>query len=307
MKILNFSNESYNKYDDLLLCKTTSRGYIYWGKNNMTPQYYVDAYNNISLLHSIIDTYKYYMLEELKDSIQYKDLSLILQDYLVFGVITLQRVGNKYNRVDPRRIRCNEDKDMFYYSDFCRNRPVSVYNKIIELDSNSIIWIDNNSIYNIYPQPFYGASLKACDTYLEVLNYHNNAIKNNFAASAIISFNNGIPSEEEQSIIEKKINDKFSGTSNSNRSLIIFNDSKDNSVEVNRLDADNTDSRFISLLETTKENILTACKINPVLLGNNVQTGFSKQEFNELKEFFKETIIQPMCAELLAKLKEVLV
>ena len=43
----------------------------------------------------------------------------------------------------------------------------------------------------------------------------------------LINFNNVIPTEEERELIERRIIDKFSGTSNSGKFILAFNDNKE--------------------------------------------------------------------------------
>ena len=51
-----------------------------------------------------------------------------------------------------------------------------------------------------------------------------NNIKNGLSPSMIINFNNGVPNEEERSMIEQKVHQKFSGSSNAGRFILAFND-----------------------------------------------------------------------------------
>ena len=61
----------------------------------------------------------------------------------------------------------------------------------------------------------------------EVANYHINNIKNGLAPSMMINFNNGVPDEEERMEIERKIREKFSGSSNAGNFILAFNESKE--------------------------------------------------------------------------------
>ena len=83
-----------------------------------------------------------------------------------------------------------------------------------------------------YSTPDYQACLQYADLECEVSNYHISNIQNGLAPSLFINFNNGIPNEETQFAIEKKINDKFSGSSNAGRTIIAFNDSKETQAEI---------------------------------------------------------------------------
>ena len=69
----------------------------------------------------------------------------------------------------------------------------------------------------------------------EVSNYHINNIKNGLQPSLLLNFNNGIPNEEAQQLIENKIADKFGGSSNAGKFILAFNDSKETAAEVNAI------------------------------------------------------------------------
>ena len=69
----------------------------------------------------------------------------------------------------------------------------------------------------------YNGCLQYCYLESEVSNYHINNIKNGLQPSLFVNFNNGIPSEETQAAIEKKIYDKFGGSTNGGKAIIAFN------------------------------------------------------------------------------------
>ena len=58
----------------------------------------------------------------------------------------------------------------------------------------------------------------------EISNYHLNNIMNGLAPSMLINFNNGTPNEEERTLIEQRIYQKFSGSSNAGKFILAFND-----------------------------------------------------------------------------------
>ena len=114
-------------------------------------------------------------------------------------------------------------------------------------------------------------------------------------SSAIISFNNGIPTDEEKSALEAKIREKFSGSENAGKFLLTFNDSKENAVTVERLSEDGMDQKFHTLNDSTKQEIFTAFRAQPMLFGllpDN--TAFNKMEFLESFELYNKTVIKPI-------------
>jgi hypothetical protein len=81
--------------------------------------------------------------------------------------------------------------------------------------------------YYYYSPVDYQGGLPYAELEEEIANYHINNIQNGLAPSMLINFNNGVPSEEERRQIEMQIAQKFSGSSNSGKFILAFNDNKD--------------------------------------------------------------------------------
>ena len=161
-------------------------------------------------------------------------------------------------------------------------------------DPSSILWVKSygSSIYPICP--FNGAVI-SCEIEKAINKYHLNEIKNNFSGNSIINFNNGQPNDEQKSEIERLINQKFSGEDNAGRMLISYNDSKDNSVTVEKLSEDNLDERYTNLATRSKNQIYGAFRISPQLIGDtSAATGFNTQEYLESFKVYNRTIIKPI-------------
>ena len=83
-----------------------------------------------------------------------------------------------------------------------------------------------------YSTPDYVSGIQYSEIESEVSNFHLNNIKNGLAPSMLINFNNGIPDEEKQTLIENKIKQKYSGSSNSGNFILSFNDSKEAQADI---------------------------------------------------------------------------
>jgi hypothetical protein len=122
-----------------------------------------------------------------------------------------------------------------------------------------------------------------------------NNILNNLSSSAIINFNNGVPSEEVQKDIERRVNDKFAGTENAGRTIVTFNDSKENAVTVERLNEDRMDEKFNTLSKSVTQEIFISFRATPELFGFSSEgNGFSKTEFLESFELYYKTVVKPI-------------
>ena len=78
--------------------------------------------------------------------------------------------------------------------------------------------------YFYYTPVTYQGALPYCELEAEVANFHINNIQNGMAPSMLINFNNGTPDEEARELIERRIYDKFSGSSNAGKFILAFND-----------------------------------------------------------------------------------
>jgi capsid portal protein len=148
---------------------------------------------------------------------------------------------------------------------------------------------------DIYPTPIWGSAINAVTTEIEIGKYHLNEIVNNFSASAIINFNNGVPSDEDKDEIERMINDKFCSPENAGRFMLAFNDNRESAVTIERLGSDDFDKRYDAVAKKTRQEIFTAFRANPNLFGIPTENlGFSSEEYESSFKLFNRTNIRPI-------------
>ena len=108
-----------------------------------------------------------------------------------------------------------------------------------------------------------------------------------------------MPSDEQQKQIEKKINDKFSGENNASKLLLSWNNDKEHALTIERLQSDDFGTRYESLANSVRDNILAAFRVSPQLVGiNDYATSFNSVEFEQSFKLFKKTVISPIQTEL---------
>lgn len=300
----------------------SGRNYVSWGRDNHYTRFLYELYQNSALLGSIINSITDYVLgngiisnlplqQINEDNDTLSDIvKRCVTDYETFGAFAIQVLRNQLGEIselywlDMRKIRLNEDKDKIYYSDFDHTKPRrSGSNKVIEYERfnpkmrqpNSIFYVTNKTDRDIYPVPVWSGAINDVVTNIEISKFHLHSILNNFAPSAIVNFNSGIPSEEEQKDIEEALNRKFSGSENASKMMLTWNESKENAVTIERLSEDNFDQKYQALNESTFKNIFTAFRMHPSLAGHFVEnSGFNTQEFTEQFAIFNKTVIQPI-------------
>ncbi len=147
-----------------------------------------------------------------------------------------------------------------------------------------------------YPLPDYIGALQQIRTQIEISNFDLNTIVNGFAGGTMINLYNGMPPEEEQkNAIEQQIYDKAAGSSNGNRILINFADSKDTSgAEILNLMGNDLPDRFAQLEKRVTDSIFIGHKVtSPMLFGVKTEGQLGgRTEMLNAYELFKETYIQ---------------
>ena len=143
----------------------------------------------------------------------------------------------------------------------------------------------------------------------EVSNYHINNIKNGLQPSLLLNFNNGIPSEEAQTMIENKIADKFGGSSNAGKFILAFNDSKETAAEVSPVHLPDAHAQYQFMSdEATQKIMLGHGIVSPILLGIKDNTGFGNnaEELRTASVLMDNVIIKPLQDEILNGLEDIL-
>lgn len=299
---------------------TTSRGFVSWGERNDYPVYIYNLYHSVATLKSLVDGLTDYIIgdgvtidnPQFKEQVNHKGHSFqevfekCVRDYAIFGGFAVNVVKNKLGGIaelyylDFKHVRSNEDHTMFQYStDWSKSwgRVKYVEYPAYSEDKknyNSIFYYSNE--YNkVYPTPIYGASLISCEIEKAINEYHLNSINNSFAGNVIVNFNNGTPSDEQKEEIEENFYEKYTGYQNANVPVLVFNDSKDNAVTVEKIDVDDFSERYQELSKRSKQELFTAFRATPNLFGIMTETtGFSEQEFSEAFKIFNRTMVMPI-------------
>jgi hypothetical protein len=201
--------------------------------------------------------------------------------------------GERVKRINPKRIFLPH-----YETGSDVERSVYVYMKY-------------RPDYEFYPLPDYVGALSAIETAVEIDNYHLNNIKNGFSAGTMISFNNGVPDDDDdkENIIEG-IKEKATGSNKAGEVFVTFSVDKDHAPEVTPMQPNNLDKQYEQLSKHVQDTIFIGHKVtNGGLFG--VKTagelgGTSKEELQFAYEQFKETYIIHRQKDLLYGLTYVL-
>lgn len=314
----------------------SGRDMVEWGKGNRYPDYLLDLYNNVPTLRSIINGNIDYIagddvfiiplqaeftnneMNRRGDTIreQVKDLA---KDYEIYGGFALQVIRNYAGEiaevyyVDMRYLRTNKEGDVFYYSEKWGKggrQDIVVYPAYMNIskedwakmtdeernrNASSILFVKNVHT-QIYPAPLYAASVKACEIERLIDDFHISDLNNHFVSSAIINFNNGVPTQEQQEEAEALVNEKFCGASNGGRMMLSWNPNKDSATTIQEFKIEDFGERYKALSEHSRTQIFTSFRAIPLLFGliSEANTGFSTDEFEQSFKLYNRTQIQPV-------------
>ena len=110
---------------------------------------------------------------------------------------------------------------------------------------------------NYYPQIPYSGSIKSIMTDIEIKNYEFSEVVNNFSLGTVLSLNNGAsPNEGDREKVKEYIIDNATGSDNAGGVMILFNNGKDTEPTVLHLNGNQLHERYLSLGESVQNNIL---------------------------------------------------
>jgi hypothetical protein len=143
----------------------------------------------------------------------------------------------------------------------------------------------------------------------EVANYHINNIQNGLQPSLLVNFNNGVPNEETQELIERKIYEKFSGSSNAGKFVLTFNDSAEDRATIEPIHLPDAHAQYQFFADEAREKIMLGHGIvSPILLGIKDNTGFGNnaEELRTASILMDNYVIRPFQQGIIEGLEEIL-
>jgi len=147
-----------------------------------------------------------------------------------------------------------------------------------------------------YSTPDYQGGLQYAELEEEISNYHLNNIMNGLAPSMLINFNNGVPNEEAQSLIESKIQRKFSGSSNAGKFILAFNDDKESAADITPVQLSDAHNQYQFLSDESQKKVMVSHRIiSPMLLGIKDSSGLGNnaEELETASILMHNTVIIP--------------
>jgi hypothetical protein len=137
--------------------------------------------------------------------------------------------------------------------------------------------------------------------------YNLAAINNGFSPSIVFKFYKK-PTPDERRQNAEAIKAQHGGAKNAGKAIILYADGKELAPDIDTLDATNIDQRLIQVADQIVQQIVTAHRCHPQLLG--IQTPSKLGYSNELLQswsIFDSMVIQPERKLILDAFKEILI
>jgi hypothetical protein len=148
-----------------------------------------------------------------------------------------------------------------------------------------------------YALPDYAGGTNYIELDQEISEFHLNNIRRGFFPSMLLSFKNGVPTEQERRTIEQKVIEKFTGADNAGRILITFNDGDETAPEFTPIGQNGADGMYEYLSKLVSEKIITSHRVvSPLIFGVRSEgSGFGNNadELRDSYSLFNNTVIAP--------------
>ena len=272
------------------------------------------------------DKYRQYL--EMKRLFNPHEIRRVVQDLKQLGQGTAQVIWNKQKTKILRFVHTPTETwragkaengviTHYYYhpnwskyqrGDKLKKLPTFNHGKDDELVELYIFRPYKSGYYYYSPVDYHGA-LQYCEQEEEVANYHINNIQNGMQPSMLVSFRNGVPPEETQELIERKIAEKFGGTSNAGKFILEFTDGIDTAAEITPIHLPDAHAQYQFLSDEAREKVMLGHGVvSPILLGIKDNTGFGNnaEELRTSSILMDNMVIRPFQNIMIDGLREIL-
>jgi hypothetical protein len=321
--------------------------WVLFGPNNSFPMDILEYKNSSSIHDSIIESktnliagagFLFDVTRELSDKFIVdnwklvpfwrkldKTFWMVTRDQQTFGYSCFEVIYSMdrtrivdVNWIDASRIACGRRDEFgsiedYYYSENWRDLKNYPARKIQSFDPNGddvrqlvfIRYEDNNMDY--FALPNYYSALRWIKADAMMGEYNLAAINNGFSPSIVFKFYKK-PTPEERRMNAEAIKQQHGGPKNAGKAIILYSDGKELAPDIDTLDATNIDARLLQVADQIVQQIITAHRAHPQLLG--IQTpgklGYSS-ELLQSWEIFDAMVIRPERKLILDAFKQVLV
>ena len=190
-----------------------------------------------------------------------------------------------------RAEKCNDKGEIeayYYFSDWSKYKRGNKLKRIPAFGTSKegleIMYIKPyRAGFKYYSPVDYQGVTQYAELEEEISNYHLNNILNGLAPSMLINFNNGTPDPEQREMIERRIYEKFSGSSNAGKFILAFNDNSETAATIDPIQLSDAHNQYQFLSDESSKKIMVAHRVvSPMLFGIKDSTGLGNNA-DELK------------------------
>ena len=325
LRIVNLST-----YTSPEIVETSNKEWVSYGADNAYFQYLIDRYNGSPTNNAIINGISQMIygrgldaLNSSKKPDQYaKMISLLKKDMVrkvcydlkLMGQTAMQVIYSKDRKSiaqvehipveNLRAEKCNDKGEIeaYYYSDnWAKVKNVGNTLRIpaygFSKENIEIMYVKPyRAGYKYYSSPDYAGGLQYAELEQEISNYHLSNILQGLAPSMLINFNNGTPNAEERQMLENRIYEKFSGSSNAGKFILAFNDNPESAATIEPIQLSEAHLQYQFLSDESSKKVMVSHRVvSPMLLGIKDSTGLGNnaEELETASILMENTVIQP--------------
>lgn len=334
---------NFNAYTSPKIVEEKNRDWVQYGEDNNYYQYLIDRYNGSPTNNAIINgisemiygkgldatdsNRKPEAYAQMKSLFSKDCVRKLSYDLKLMGSCAIQVIYSKdrsrivqaeHFPVETLRAeKCNEDGDIegyYYMADWTKVKPSDKPQRIpafgFSKEAIEILFVKPYRAGFYYYSPVdYQGGLQYAELEEEISNYHLNNIMNGLAPSMLINFNNGVPNEEERTLIEQRIYQKFSGSSNAGKFILAFNDNADTAASIEPVQLSDAHNQYQFLSDESMRKIMVSHRVvSPMLLGikDNSGLGNNADELKTASTLMDNTVIRPFQTLLLDAFERIL-
>lgn len=292
------------------------KNYVEFGAKNNYPNYLIELYGESPKHGAIVKGKVNYIFGKGFEGVEQKANSQgetwnqimkrsILDDELQGGYY-LQIIYNALGKIKDvfhiefQKVRASKDLQTFYVkndwtaSDFKEKaREYPAFNPNDPSGPQIFFVKQYNPKSDVYPLPSYFQGLNYIESDIQVSRHILGNAKHNFVATKLINFNNGLPQEEEQEMVETDLKRKFANH-DGDRVVIAFNPSRENAVDIVNLgETSLTKEDFTNVNNLIMQEIFSCHQVtSPMLFGVKTEGQLGgRSEIRDAYQIFQNTYV----------------
>lgn len=306
------------------------KGWVSYGEGNNFPNYCIELYNTSPVHGALVNSIAFMIAGKeftASTTLAVREIQrLKLDKILKATALDLKLHGGFYWEViwsmdrstiaqinhlpyENCRLACSDDNDditgVWYSRDWSDTRkkknnphyiPMFDINTKDECPKQVLFQHSMMVGSEYYPKPDYIGSINWIELTRQISEYHVNNILNGFFPSLIASFNNGIPTLEEQRMIKQQLQMSIQGAENAGKLLTFFNEERDRGVEFSAFPISDADKQYEFLSTEATNQILVGHRVtSPLLFGirDGGGLGSNTDEMKTSFRLFSKQVIDP--------------